>query len=561
VLTLLAMCAAAPAASADVVLNEISCDGSDWIELSNTSAGAADVSGWVLTDKALDPPAGDRLVLSNPTVIPAGGHLALERNQPDSFTFGIGCSETIRLGDAASVPVDEVQLPDIDFDLDTWGRYPDGGTAWRRTLPTEGEPNRPSPSGIDEAASLLDPSQVAEVDLEIPPESIAALRDPATWEDYQDGSLTLHAGAETYGPLEVGIRLKGGLGSFRDLDGKAAFKVKLPHSVPGQRLRGLRTLTLNNMVQDPSMVHEALAYEAFRAAGVPAPRTGYAYVRVNGEDYGLYLNVETPDDVMLARWFETTQHLYEGDFGDDVAPGAAEQFQVDQGSEGDLTDIEALIAAVNDPAAPDWSDRVDSVADLSEMTRMWAVEHYIGHWDGNSVLDTPNHPNNYYLHSDATGLFSVLPWGTDQTWVVRSPFDGPSSLMFDDCQADQSCAALYRSGVASARDVIAGLDLDGLATTLAAELAPWQAIDPRREYTLEQIADGVSATRAFIADRPGDADAWLAGPEQVPPPAGPIGDVAGAVSGARPRKRCKRAKRSAKKHVKCRKRKRLAPRH
>ena len=67
------------------------------------------------------------------------------------------------------------------------------------------------------------------------------------------------------------------------------------------------------------MIHESLAYTAFRATGVPAPRTGYAYVRVNGDDYGLHLNVETLDSVSLPtlRPFDAdTQHLYEGEGGD-----------------------------------------------------------------------------------------------------------------------------------------------------------------------------------------------------------------------------------------------------
>ena len=47
---------------------------------------------------------------------------------------------------------------------------------------------------------------------------------------------------------------------------------------------------------------------------MPASRTGYAYVRVNGSDYGVYLNVETLDDVSLPRWFASTGHLYEGTY-------------------------------------------------------------------------------------------------------------------------------------------------------------------------------------------------------------------------------------------------------
>ena len=45
---------------------------------------------------------------------------------------------------------------------------------------------------------------------------------------------------------------------------------------------------------------------------------------------------------------------------------------------------------------------------------MWAVEKYIGHWDG-----YVGNRNNFYLHSDTAGRFSMLPWGTDQAWTGR----------------------------------------------------------------------------------------------------------------------------------------------
>ena len=50
------------------------------------------------------------------------------------------------------------------------------------------------------------------------------------------------------------MRLKG-QASFRPLGKKAAFKVKFPEA---NRLLGLKSMTLNNMVQDASMVHETL---------------------------------------------------------------------------------------------------------------------------------------------------------------------------------------------------------------------------------------------------------------------------------------------------------------
>ena len=104
----------------------------------------------------------------------------------------------------------------------------------------------------------------------------------------------------------------------------------------------------------------------------------------------------------------------------------------------------------------------------------------------------------------------MLPWGTDQTWADRLAFDGEAGLMFDKCLADASCAALYRDAVGDVRSSVVALDLDSRAASLAAMLEPWQEADPRREYSMDAIRAEVSATRAYLALRPGDVDAWLA---------------------------------------------------
>ena len=499
-LALAGVAALAPAAAADVALNEVNCAGTDWVELVNTAATPVDLSGWLLTDDPIDrsPPRDDhRLELPEATVIGPTDSLVLER-QPGGFPFGISCrSDMVRLADAGHGPVDEVAIPDLPSEEVTWGRFPNGSGAWTVTKPTKGAANEPAEdSDLDRAAWLYDPSKVVEIDLSLPPASRAALvADPR---EYQDASFSLTSGGGTYGPLAVGLRLKGWAGSFRGLDGKAAFKVKFNHSIPGQRFFGLKGLTLNNMVQDPSMVHETLAYEVFRAAGVPAPRTGFAYVRVDGDDYGVYLDVETPDDVFLRRWFSSTGHLYEGAVGADVTAEAAPRFEVEEGPEDDLGDLGALVAAAS--GSGELSDRMEGLADLDEMTTMWAVERYIGHWDGYAG-DSAVQPNNYFLHSDAGGRFSMLPWGTDQTFGKRVPFVDEHGSLFRQCLADDPCRSMYRSAVERLPALVAPLRLDDLTVTTADLLAPWQAADPRREQSLPEIGAGVAATRTFLASR------------------------------------------------------------
>ncbi|HEX5610709.1 MAG TPA: CotH kinase family protein [Solirubrobacterales bacterium] len=333
---------------------------------------------------------------------------------------------------------------------------------------------------------------------------------------------------------DVGIRLKGGTGSFKPIKtGKAGFKIRFDKFVDDQLFFGLQRLTLNNMVQDPSMVHETLTYEIFRALGLPASRTGYALVRVNGEFFGVYLNIETLDKIFLAAHFASTQHLYEADApGVDVRTGEAGTFEVDRGDEGDLTDLDALITAANDVEG-DWSDGMAPSADLTEMTRVWAVERYVSHWDGYAGVQAPFRPNNYYLHSLASGIFEMLPWGADQTWETKVEFDEPAGgLLFNNCLADESCEALYEQGLEEVQAAVPALELGRQVSCLTEMLAPWQQVEPesRRRYDAEEIAEGVDETRELVSDRPGELADFLgvAAPDVPPsnapcsvPPAGP----------------------------------------
>jgi hypothetical protein len=399
---------------------------------------------------------------------------------------------------------------------------------------------------------MYQPGAVAVIDLTLTEAEKTKLE--AEPDNYVKGTFSLSKTDGTPGGAEtpvvtahpVEIRLKGNvLGSFRTLDGKAGFKLKFAKAEP---FIGLRKMTLNNMVEDPSFIHETLAYSVFRGAGIAAPRTGFAWVRLNNEDFGVYLNLENLDKVNLERWFgkfeEPAQHLYEGEYGVDVTPGVAALtgqeggYEVDEGKEDHIEDLEALVAAVNSTKGPGWSAAIGSVADLAEMTRMWAVEKYTGHWDGYSGEEDPLKPNNYYLYSDPAGRFQMLPWGTDNTWQPyrRTEFDGDAGVLFDDCLADPACAGLYRQALRGLQKTIPGLGLDSLAVKTAALLKPWEEEEQgngRSEHDMAEIKAGVDETREFIAGRPAELAVFL-GPEELPPPPPPLTPAPGSSPASSP---------------------------
>ena len=127
-------------------------------------------------------------------------------------------------------------------------------------------------------------------------------------------SATVTIDGETH--TEVGVRKKGFLGSQSDT--KPALKLRYDKYVDGQSLGGvMERMTLNNSIQDPSMLNTCLSYQVFAASGNPAPRCNFATVTVNGKHLGLYVHVEEIKAPMLARHFDSAEgNLYEGTISD-----------------------------------------------------------------------------------------------------------------------------------------------------------------------------------------------------------------------------------------------------
>lgn len=393
----------------------------------------------------------------------------------------------------------------------------------------------PAVAAADEIEWMYDPDAVVEIHLGgLSEEELDALE--AEPDEEQKGTFELTVDGEAKGvPLaDVGIRLKGGAGSSRPIKtGKSGLKIRFDKFVKGQLFFGVKRLTLNNMIQDPSMVHEALTYEMFHEMGLPASRVGYAFVTLNGEEYGLFLNLETLDEVSLPRWFgETTRHLFEADAPKtDLLPGHAEKFEVDEGEEDDLADLEALIAAVNEEDG-EWFENVAAAADLERMTAQWAIERYVAHWDGYAGLPGEFRPNNYYLHSDTDGVFQMMPWGTDQTWVLEDiAFEHPAGgIMFNECLQDSNCLELYVESLTSLHCVDRDLDQGAHAARRAAMLLPYQGKEDeeKRETSPEEISEAVEDVETFAAARAEQLVEYLieervlgVGPDPCAPPTEP----------------------------------------
>ncbi len=99
----------------------------------------------------------------------------------------------------------------------------------------------------------------------------------------------------------VAIRGKGNTSLSSVTNGRYSYKIEFDHYDSTNTYHGLDKLCLNNIIQDNTYMKDYLTYTLMNEMGVAAPLCSYAYITVNGEDWGLYLAVEGVEESFLQR--------------------------------------------------------------------------------------------------------------------------------------------------------------------------------------------------------------------------------------------------------------------
>ena len=122
----------------------------------------------------------------------------------------------------------------------------------------------------------------------------------ATSEEYYTAAMVIDG--EAY--KNVGIRGKGNtsLSNVASMNSnRYSFKVEFDHYDNSITYHGLDKLSLNNLIQDTTMMKDYLTYTMMNEFGAATPLCSFVYITVNGEDWGLYLAVEGVEDSFLER--------------------------------------------------------------------------------------------------------------------------------------------------------------------------------------------------------------------------------------------------------------------
>ncbi len=316
-------------------------------------------------------------------------------------------------------------------------------TSVPQPAPTAAPVAMPAPTSVSQPAPISPPQgdyfaldRVLDVDIEI---------DSADWDTLRHQTRTLEdvfeeiekyrltrpfADIYTWFPArvtvdgetraEVGVRKKGFVGSQSDV--KPSLKIRFDKYVDDQTLDGvIERMTLNNGVQDESLIRSCLAYQIFAAAGHPSPRCNFAAVTVNGKDLGLYVHVEDIETSMIGRAFGDGEgNLYEGTVSDFTSEYRGTFEKKTNADADDWSDIDAVSAALQDPSESG-RNALNAAVDMDAFLTFWAVEVIIAHWDGYA-----GNRNNYWFYRESDGPFVFIPWGVDQVFTSSddpNPFD------------------------------------------------------------------------------------------------------------------------------------------
>ena len=352
----------------------------------------------------------------------------------------------------------------------------------------------------DPPSAVFQLDHVVQVALVVSDDSLAALQ--AEPRAYVPADVTIDGAAFP----NVGVRLKGRLGSARPLPGKSGLKLDLLEFGEDARLEGMEKLNLNNMVQDCAKFKELAAYGVHALLGVPAPRVAYANLTLNGAPYGLYTLVEAYDDELLkAHFADPTGNLYDGDYfwyddGSytlvDFVPASHDLFELDEGEDVGLADIHAVTAARQ--RGGDFVGEVGGLVNLEQFARFWAATAWTGQYDSYAY-----YANNYRVYFDPgdNGRAMFMPWDPDWAFYADTPLGSPYGTLAAGCRADTRCRGWFDAALDTLAVAVPESDLLPRIDQAIALIDPELDADPHLEQSRSDIARCQATVQTWMVTR------------------------------------------------------------
>ncbi|AMV37955.1 CotH kinase family protein [Planctomyces sp. SH-PL62] len=223
----------------------------------------------------------------------------------------------------------------------------------------------------------------------------------------------------------VGVHFRGQSSYFTVSEGrKRSLNVSLDFTDADQKFDGYKTLNLLNSHEDPSFLHTILYSEIARRS-IPAPKANFVRVVINGENWGVYVNVQQFDKKFLtenygtdegARWKVPGNPGADGGLGyhgEDLAP-YKQRYELKSSKKGQDAAWKALIAlcrTLNETPADRLEAALEPILDIDGVLKFLALDNVLVNGDGYWTR-----ASDYSLYLDPRGRFHVIPHDMNETF-------------------------------------------------------------------------------------------------------------------------------------------------
>ncbi len=232
---------------------------------------------------------------------------------------------------------------------------------------------------------------------------------------YVSGNVTYNGQTWT----NVGLRYRGR--TTRSVS-KKSWKIKFNEFVPGQRfVNNQEEIGLDSQFGERTMIREALAWNLTKRAGVPDKKAREVQLRVNGEYYGVYTELEQVD----ARWlqnhgFNPSGDLYKANIDAclDVLPDSlyAVSYNKITNPASGYSNLIQFIQLVNSTPATQLYSTLAPIFDIEGFIEYLALMM--------AISDDSFSCHNYFLYCDlTTGKWSWLADDLDSTFGHLGVFE------------------------------------------------------------------------------------------------------------------------------------------
>lgn len=237
---------------------------------------------------------------------------------------------------------------------------------------------------------------------------------------------------------DVGVRIRGNTSYTMLPSGSQKFslKLKLDHEHENQELWGYKTLNLNNGFMDPTFTREVV-YNNYVAQFIPNMRANHVVVSLNGQNWGVYINVQQGNKRMLRDYFEDADGLRMECSNNPNGPGLAYNGPTASGytayeldDDGGLTDPWSTFIAVTYAL----SNTANMTTNWPQVDQVFAIDPSI--WSvvlENLLTDDDSYVNKgcdfntyrdpldgrlHLIQRDANESFSVYNWSPTRNFTA-----------------------------------------------------------------------------------------------------------------------------------------------